>query len=83
MDFELKKSYYSRFFRYYNALMEGKRSAVEHSDDDPSAGCRQLYGTCPNNIKDTINLDVLRIMQVGIYFETEVTLLSYYAPISL
>lgn len=64
VDFDLKKSYYSRFFRYYNALAEGKRSAAEHtSDDDPSAGCRQLFGTCPNTIGETINLDVLRIMQ--------------------
>lgn len=63
-EFDLKKSYYNRFFRYFNAMTEGKRSAIQHQkDDDPSANCRQLFGTCPNTMSETINMDVLRIMQ--------------------
>lgn len=63
-ELDVKKSYMNRFFRYYNALAEGKRSALQHKDEaDPSANCVQLYGTCPNAITDSINLDVLHIMQ--------------------
>lgn len=62
-DLDMKKSYSNRFFRYYTAMAEGKKSAIQHQNDDPSANCSQLYGTCPNSISDTINLDVLRIMQ--------------------
>jgi hypothetical protein len=61
-ELEVKKSYFSRFFRYYNAMLEGKRSATIKTDD-PSAGCRTLYGTCPTDIEETINMDVLHIMQ--------------------
>jgi hypothetical protein len=61
-ELEVKKSYFSRFFRYFNAMQEGKRSATVHPDD-PSAGCRTLYGTCPTDIEETINMDVLHIMQ--------------------
>ncbi|XP_046647199.1 uncharacterized protein LOC124337161 isoform X1 [Daphnia pulicaria] len=61
-ELEVKKSYSSRYFRYFNALQEGKRSATENADDK-SAGCRILYGTCPNDIEETINMDVLHIMQ--------------------
>ncbi|XP_032782451.2 uncharacterized protein LOC116920343 [Daphnia magna] len=61
-DLEVKKSYFSRFFRYYNALIEGKKSAIQHPAN-PTAICHQLFGECPNDIKETINMDVLHIMQ--------------------
>ncbi|XP_057377799.1 uncharacterized protein LOC130699563 [Daphnia carinata] len=61
-DLEVKKSYFSRFFRYYNALMEGKKSAAQQSAN-PAAICHQLFGECPNDINETINMDVLHIMQ--------------------
>ena len=61
-DFDLKKTYSSRFFRYYYAMVEGKRSAGQQPAD-ASATCRQLYGLCPYDVEHTINMNVLRIMQ--------------------
>lgn len=65
---EIKKSYTNRYFRYYNALEEGRRSHhlaessnnFSHKEKDV---CHKLFGTCSNDMQDIINLDVLRIMQ--------------------
>ena len=64
-DSEVTKSYSSRFFRYYNALEEGRKAHQKPLQSANSDGgvCHQLFGTCPNDMSDTVNMDVLRIMQ--------------------
>lgn len=65
---EIKKSYTNRYFRYYNALEEGRRShhLAESSNNFSNKEknvCRKLFGTCSNDMQDIINLDVLSVMQ--------------------
>lgn len=45
-------------------LTEVQRLGDEHTKPAVEQSvCHQLYGSCPNGIKETLNMDVLRVMQ--------------------
>ena len=74
-DSQVKSSLYNRYFRYLKALSDGRQSGSvsasqqqqhQHQHNDLEAGpatCDRIYASCPNDISQSINLGVLRVMQ--------------------
>lgn len=62
-DFEVKRDYFNRFFRYRNAMIEGRKWSINRHQSSEMDTCVQLYGSCGVETRQMINMYVLKIMQ--------------------